>query len=683
MKRRTFIKNTIPLAFSPLFVESMIRQKVSKMFGINNAPEDFENRKLLIINLFGGNDGLNTVVPLDQYDLYQSHRPLIKLERSDLIRLNGEAGLGLHPRMTGFKNLYDEGKLNVIQSVGYPKPDFSHFRSDSLVFGGLDGNYNRTINRGWMSNYLANVYPSYNDQPTTQYPLPLGVQLGFGYEHNGFIHEAYNNLGININNIKNWSLSGRSSDSEKNDLMQYLRLIEEGRQVYRRNLKEAYDNGSNSNNDDYPEVSIGKNLRTIARMISGGLDSKILLARQAGYDTHKSQTTDTDSTTGNHGNRLEELSNSVLAFQRDMEAQGFADKIIIIVISEFGRQIIGNGSTGTDHGSLAPWFVIGSPIKGGVTGRNINIGLDFIEHNKTIDVLQHDYRRVLSTIIQDWFGNTDELLDRVGFGDFKGDFDPDFTGEEGTNNSKLDFIKDSEVVAEVDAVNDFNTAFTESATLVPIKTENGWTYYGRTVTSVTYLFAIEHKPEEGNTQDFEPLIVITDLLSDNQGRDHYKKTSTSSSNANFVLGKTWNIVIGSGSVDDFVNMRFFISPSRLDRLDRLATDFKNENSGTKSNALWIRTVDSLLDPLTDFNELGATKGIESIGLVAQGAFETQNYYQFENVTDFDNTGGAICQVVTNKLLGFEGNENPGTIILTESGKLYGYTGSEWRMLFSQ
>lgn len=675
MKRRTFIKNTIPLAFSPLFIESIIRQKVSKLFGLDYSPADFKDRKLIIVNLFGGNDGLNNVVPLDQYGLYASHRPTIKIAQPSLINLDGTLAtnkqVGLHPSLAEFKNLYDEGKLNVIQSVGYPTPNFSHFRSDSLIFAGKDGSYNNDVTQGWISDYLAETHPSFNDRPTTQYPYPLGIQIGLSYKHNGFLHGTFNNIGININNLARNNFYGnlRTSppNSDFNILLQYLKQVEEGSQQYKQKVEDTFNAGSNMNGATaYPNSDLGKQMKSIARMINGGLDTKILVAFKGGWDNHRNQVDISDTTQGAQANLLSDVSKSIYAFQRDMEGQGIDDKVIILTISEFGRQIKQNASDGTDHGSLSPWFAIGTPIKGGVTGRNIDLSLLNGQH--TADVLQNDYRRILSTVIQDWFGNTDSMLSQIGLGAFSGD--------EGTPNGKLDIIDDAEIVTNT--VPDFSEVFIDVFQLVAIKTVNNWTYYGRTVTSKEYVFAIEHTPTGGNTLSFEPEITITDLLDDGTGKDYYKKVVANK--ANFIFGKTWNMLFNSGSVDGFVNMRFFINPSRLIKTQQHAIDFHtalNDNNAEKSNSLWVKTVDSSLNPATNFNEVGVTKGIESVGPAIQGFFENQNYYQTNNVTNFDNRGGAICHIITDELSGFNADAEPGTIIFVEGGKLYGYNGTKW------
>ena len=673
MKRRAFIKSTLPLAFSPLLIESVVARNVGRMLGLNPTLTGFEDRKLIILNLFGGNDGLNCAVPLDQYSLYESHRSTIKIAFNELIKLDNtlpdDQLIGLHPSLSEFKTLYDEEKLNLIQSVGYPTPNFSHFRSDSLIFGAKDGSYGTDITQGWMANYLETVFPSYSDRPTTQLPDPLGIQIGLTYRHNGYLHKEYNNLGININNLANSSFYPNllPSGSDYGLLLQYLKQVEEDSMQYKQNLEESFDAGTNMNGATaYPDSDLGNQFKTLARLISGGIESKILLAFRGGWDTHHTQVDITNTSLGKHANLLNDVSQAVYAFQRDMEGQSMDDKVILLIVSEFGRQVVQNDNDGTDHGSLAPWFILGTPIKGGVTGRNIDLSL--LSGNHTADVLQHDYRRILSTIIQDWFGNTDSVLDQMGLGDF--------SGEEGTTDGKLDIIDDAEVVTGSILLDDFSELFVDEFDLVEIKTDNGWTYYGRTATSTVYLFAIEHKPDGGNLADFTPLISISDMLDDGTGKDYFELSADSK--ANYVFGKIWNIVLSSGSVDGFVNMRFFANSSRVAKLNQYATGFQNDHSGSElSTALWIKTVDAQLDPDTDLNEGGFTKGIESLTPVTQGVYEYQNYYQFDDVTNFSGRGGTICHIVTNEITGFPQDAEPGTIIFSESGKLWGFNGNHW------
>jgi len=641
MKRRTFIKGALPLAFSPLLIESVMARSIARMVGLNPSPVDFQDRKLVILNLFGGNDGLNCAVPLDQYSLYESHRPTIKIASSELISLDNtlptDYQIGLHPSLSPFKILYDEGKMNLLQSVGYPTPNFSHFRADTLIFGAKDGTYSDDVTRGWMAEYLKVVFPSFSDRPTTQFPDPLGLQIGLSYKHNGYLHELYNNLGLNINNLANSLFYAplTTPDSDYDKLMQFLKQVEEDSLLYKQNIEARFDAGTNMNGStDYPGTDLGRQFKTIARLINGGIDSKILLAYRGGWDTHSNQVDVTNTSTGNHANILNDVAQAIYAFQRDLEGQGIDDKVIILTISEFGRQIIQNDNDGTDHGSIAPWWILGTPVKAGVTGRNIDLSL--LNGNHTTDVLQNDYRRILSTIVQDWFGNTDSVLDHLGLGDFSGD--------EGEENGKLDIIDDGEVVGSPLLMDDFSEPYVDEFSLVEIKTENGWTYYGRTDTSTVYAFAIEHNPLGGNSLSFTPLISITDMLDDGTGRDYHELSN--GVKANYVFGKIWNMALNSGSVDGFVNMRFFVNSSRINYLNQHAADFHDANEGGElSSALWIKSVDAPLDPDNDFTEEGFSIGIEGVGPVTQGVYEYQIYYQFDDVTNFDNRGGGLYVIL--------------------------------------
>lgn len=678
MKRRTFIKGTLPLALTPFFVESLVARNVSKMLGLNLVPGDFKDRKLIILNMFGGNDGLNCVVPMDQHALYISPtiRPTIGLVQSALIPLDSTVPsnqqVGLHPQLEELKILYDEGKMNLMQSVGYPSPNYSHFRSDALIWGVKDGTFADDIRMGWLANYLDKVHPAFSDRPTTQYPSPLGIQIGATSKNKGYEHEIFNNIGVNINNLARNTLYGQlkaplSTDSDYGKLLQYLKQVEEDSMLYRHNVVDSFNKGVNYNGSAaYPNSDLGKQLKTIARLINGGIDSKVLLAYRGGWDTHNGQVEEGNTHVGYHANILNDVAQSIFAFQRDLEAQGIDDKVVLLTISEFGRTIVENSNFGTDHDSLSPWFIIGTPVKAGITGRNLD--LTKLLGRKTADDLQHDYRRIFATILQDWFGHTDNLLNQVGLGEF--------VGEEGTPNGKLDIFDDDEVVPEPLLVDDFSELFIDEFDLVEIKTEDGWTYYGRNPDDSVYIFAIEHKPLEGNTLDFTPLITINDLLDDGYGKDYYELID--GDKGNYVFGKMWNMLINTGSINGFVNMRFFINSFRLEHLNTLATDFKNTNIHNElSSALWVKTVDDVLIPTTDLKARGFNKGIESVGAVNQGVYEYQNYFQFDNVTNFDNRGGAICHIVTNELSGFDAFAEPGTIIYLESGKLWGYNGNNW------
>lgn len=421
MKRRNFIKLT-----SAVSVATLLPAEVFSMFkavGMDNCP-NVNNRKLVLIQLAGANDGLNTLVPMNQYDLYAALRPNIKLSNTGtnvVINLDSTLSLsnqvGLHPVMIGFKNMYDSGFMRVIQGVGYPLQNKSHFKSTDLWLTGGDGtSNNNALTSGWTGRFLENYYANFLNAN-----FPLAIELGSSDNSLGFHGEEEHGMSLNISgqdpagfyNIVN-GLGGAAPatipDSEYGDLIQYILDNDTSTNVYAQTISNAFNAGSNSGT--YPNTSLANQLKSVARFISGGLQTKVYLVKIGGFDTHNSQVASaTETHTGNHANLLQQVSDAVNVFINDLNAQNLGDDVVAITFSEFGRKAGENGSLGTDHGEIAPMFVFGKGVASGVSGTNVNLSEAVAGNNYQIQTVQHDYRRVFGTVLQDWLGTSTETLD--------------------------------------------------------------------------------------------------------------------------------------------------------------------------------------------------------------------------------------------------------------------------------
>lgn len=421
MKRRSFIKLS-----SLASVTALMPHEVFAFFQKNNIdPCDISNRKIVLIELNGGNDGLNTVVPINQYDLYAQLRANIKL---DFAGLNGiitldntlalEDQVGLHPNLTGFKELYDQGKMRLIQGVGYPSQNRSHFKSMDLWQTGGDGKpENYVFQSGWMGRYMETFYSQLLDQS-----YPLAIQLGAMSTSLGFQGLQMSNLALNITgqnpagfyNVVN-GISGPAPtqipNSEYGDLLQFIIDNQADTNLYADAVTTAFDTGSNQ--VEYPNLNLCNQLKTVARLISGDLGTKVYLVRLNGFDTHSNQVPEDEGTPhlGNHANLMNQLSEGVKLFFQDLNAQGRGDDVIAVTYSEFGRKIAENGSFGTDHGSVNPMFVFGNGVEAGISGTNINLSKATEANNFQIETVQHDYRRMFATVLQDWLGASTQTLD--------------------------------------------------------------------------------------------------------------------------------------------------------------------------------------------------------------------------------------------------------------------------------
>ncbi|MFA9289799.1 MAG: DUF1501 domain-containing protein [Solirubrobacteraceae bacterium] len=424
MKRRDFIKlsSTASAGFLlPLDVMGML-----KKFNIESCPNN-SNKKLVLIQLQGANDGLNTLIPINQYDLYSTLRPTIKISNSGangFIPLDNtlyiENQIGLHPSLTGFKNLYDSGLMRIIQGVGYPKQDKSHFKSTDLWFTGGDGTQlNNTFGTGWMARFLENNYSQLINSN-----FPLGIQLGSSDNSLGFHSVEHQTLSMNLNNqdlngyysIVN-GLSGDAPstipNSEYGDLLRFILENDKKTNTYANKITSSFNTGINTTT--YPNTSIANQLKTVAKLISGGLETKIYLVKIGSFDTHDNQVVEGSTHTGSHAKLLGEVSDAVKVFFADMASQNKQNEIMGITFSEFGRKIAENGSLGTDHGEVAPMFVFGGAVNPGISGTNINLTEATLANNYQVKTVQYDYRQVFSTVIQDWLGVNNTILDATFF----------------------------------------------------------------------------------------------------------------------------------------------------------------------------------------------------------------------------------------------------------------------------
>lgn len=429
MRRRGFLKK-IPIAAAPFVLNGIPVGVLAKGQLQQVAASSTNDKVLVLIQLHGGNDGLNAVIPIDQYAQYYNIRPNIAIPDDGTrgyIPLDSTLDLadqvGLHPDMIGTKTLYDQGKAAIVQGVSYENHNGSHFRSRDIMFMG--GDYDDYYGSGWMGRYLDYCFPNYPEAyPTAEMPDPLGlelgttVSLGFHQENGIPVAVAANDPEEFFDLINN--TGGLPPDSVINthygQELQWIMDIEANSNTYADRLKEVFDNGSNAPGVTYPEtypLSAGRlsnpltpQLQLIARMLSGGIKTKIFLARIGGFDTHGGQVEEYDPTLGNHAALLYHISAAVEAFQNDLQAQGLEDRVVTCTFSEFGRRAASNASYGTDHGNAAPMFLFGKGVKPGIVGTNPD--LNNLQNNNV--PMQIDYRQVFTTILQDWMGASDEAI---------------------------------------------------------------------------------------------------------------------------------------------------------------------------------------------------------------------------------------------------------------------------------
>ncbi len=424
MKRRNFIKLT-----STASAISLLPSQVTASLNIAKSFLDctISNRKLVLINLAGGNDGLNTIIPINYYDIYSNLRPSIKVPSNGLNSyinlddtLDEAQQIGLHPSLTGFKNLYDNDLLRIIQSVGYPSQNKSHFASTDIYSTANDGNsWDNGNNSGWIGRFMESYYAD-----LIQNSYPLGVEIGSKSNSLGFHGESEHGLSVNINGQDPsgfYSLISGMAGEPPNNIpisdygheLEYIIQTDALSNMYSEAISNSFNNGQNA--VSYPDTDISNQLKTVARLISGGLESKVYMVKLAGFDTHFGQNQAENDILGDHNDLLTKLSSAITAFMSDLSAMNLKNDVVGLTYSEFGRKAAENGSLGTDHGEIAPMFVFGAPVKGGVSGLNPNLNEANENNGYQIQTVQYDYRDTLGTLLQDYLGADNLALDATFF----------------------------------------------------------------------------------------------------------------------------------------------------------------------------------------------------------------------------------------------------------------------------
>ncbi|TXG38950.1 DUF1501 domain-containing protein [Seonamhaeicola maritimus] len=425
MKRRNFIK--LSASASVIGLTPFQIQAALKSFTPYFDCPDITGRKLVLINLAGANDGLNTLVPLNQYDTYSNLRPTIKVPENGTnkyITLDGSLSdnqqVGLNPALLGFKSLYDKGVLRIVQGVGYPSQNKSHFKSTDLYFTGNDGNsLLNGADTGWMGRFMEQYYSDLIIET-----FPLAVEIGSNKTSLGFHAEEAHGLSMNITGQDPAGfysiLSGLGGqppfnipDSDYGKQLEFINNTDALSNTYAESISSAFNSGQND--VTYPDTDLADQLKTVARLISGDLGSKIYMVRISGFDTHNAQVQVNGDVLGKHYELLTELSESMEAFYNDLENQNLADDVVGVTFSEFGRKAAENGNLGTDHGEIAPMFVFGKPVDGGMTGMNPNLSEAVEGNNYQIQTVQYDYRQTFSTLLQNFLGADNNIIDNTFF----------------------------------------------------------------------------------------------------------------------------------------------------------------------------------------------------------------------------------------------------------------------------
>jgi uncharacterized protein (DUF1501 family) len=399
MKRRTFVKNVgITVAGMPIVLNNIKYQPIQKkLFNYSKSAED---RVLVIIRLNGGNDGLSTVIPLDQYDNLVIQRQNVLIPENQLLDLN-QHNIAFHPEMTGMYNMFQDGQLGIIQNVGYPEQNRSHFRSMDIWSTGKLDPYEHS---GWLGRYFDEKYANYpDDYPNNDYPDPFAISMGYSVSETcqglmaNFSHAVSNPFDA-YNLAQN---QGVDDGTYYGSHMAYLNNLIVQSNKYGSRINTAANAGNTLSTLYDSNNPIAVQLRYVAQMISGGLKTKVYILNLDGFDTHNAQVSATSVNQGRHADLLRTLSNALVAFQDDLNLLGLAERVAGFTFSEFGRQIASNASKGTDHGDAAPMFLFGQCISSQVIGPNPVVSDTVV--NQAAVPMQIDFRNVYASLLKDWF----------------------------------------------------------------------------------------------------------------------------------------------------------------------------------------------------------------------------------------------------------------------------------------
>ena len=349
------------------------------------------DRVLVLVQLQGGNDGLNTVVPYRD-DLYAAARPSLRLGAADVIDLDGD--VGLHRALAPVRPMWDDGDLAILRSVGYPEQDLSHFRSTDVWLSGSPAD--EVWTSGWAGRTMGDVYPAFLDEPPAAPPaVQIGTSAPLLFEGDG---AGYGMAIRDVDTFLRLAEGGGAyptdglPDTPAGAELAFARRIANDAFRYRDAIQTATTSGSNE--VEYPETRLAGELAAVAQLIKGRLGSRMYLVSLGGFDTHAGQA-DT------HARLLGELAGALDAFFRDLRTSGDDRRTLAATFSEFGRRVEENGSKGTDHGSSAPLFLAGPAATGGLHGDAPDLSdLDRVGNMRHAT----DFRRVYATLIERWLG---------------------------------------------------------------------------------------------------------------------------------------------------------------------------------------------------------------------------------------------------------------------------------------
>lgn len=392
MTRRHFLRTGVVggalAATLPAFLDqTLMRIEAAEAASVLQRAHGRDAPIMVLMQLGGGNDGLNTLIPLEN-DHYRRARPRLGQVENAALRLTDD--VGLHESLTGLKALYDDGLLGIVQGVGYPNPNRSHFRSTEIWHTGSPEE--RKQNEGWVGRYFDNYCQGM--APETGISLTDIPPQAF---------EGAGSMGITFTNPNQFrfnddadlvsgdsiGMAGGFARRDGNDTLAFLERTHLDARVSSDTLHDTLRRVPVPGG--FPGNRLGSDLSLIARLIGGGMSTRVYYCSHGGYDTHANQM-------GAHARLLKELGDGLEAFWREMKRQGNERRVCLLVFSEFGRRLAENGSQGTDHGAAAPLLVMGGGVKGGLHGAAPLLAPNQLVRGDPVHTI--DFRQVYATVLE-------------------------------------------------------------------------------------------------------------------------------------------------------------------------------------------------------------------------------------------------------------------------------------------
>jgi uncharacterized protein (DUF1501 family) len=419
--RRAFIGRSMTLASAAITVPQFIQASALGLpmpeAGASAIPGVPQDHVLVVVQLGGGNDGLNTIVPFE-HDEYYAARPTIAIPKDSALRLDRGLDVGLHPALEGVKALYDQGLCGIVQGVGYPNPNRSHFKSMD-IWHTADTNATGT---GWIGRYLDSACcgsgkgesgrPELADADPDAAPGMPAVAIGRTAPL-AMLGGSVQPVAFETADLFRWTgedihdsltdpyraLTSRHAEAGAHPNAEFLMRTALDAQVSSDLIRKAV---ASQPLVTYPATQLGRQLQMVGAMIRAGLTTRVYYVSLGGFDTHAGQ----GAANGGHANLLRQFGDALRAFYDDLGRQENAGRVLTMCFSEFGRRVSQNASGGTDHGTAAPLFLFGPQVRRGVVGAHPSL--------RDLDAgdLKHqiDFRSVYAGVLSQWLKADDEAI---------------------------------------------------------------------------------------------------------------------------------------------------------------------------------------------------------------------------------------------------------------------------------